>query len=267
MKTFKFIWGILLFILLTVATQIGGVVYLGSLLWKRLLPSERWGWAYFPALYLLVWLTVPFFARLDGRVPLPYRATEEVPLQAQHIFTVLANRHYVKSALKAEVIAVAQLLAKETPGAVVTYLDANFPFFDGFPLLPHRSHDDGEKIDLAFFYEKGETLTSKAPGFLGYGRCAGPLDGEANQPAACAKKGYWQYSVLLRLAKPFLGKKHVLAEQPTRQLVRAFSRRKAIGKLFLEPHLKTRWGLSGYGKIRYHGCAAVRHDDHLHVQL
>ncbi|WP_020536588.1 hypothetical protein [Lewinella cohaerens] len=267
MKLLKFLGHILLFIGLTVATQVGGVVYIGSLLWKRLRPNARWGWAYFPGLYLLVWLAVPFFARLDGRVPLPYRATEEVPLQAQHIFTVLANRHYVKPALKSEVVAVAQSLAKETPGAVVTYLDANFPFFDGFPLLPHRSHDDGEKIDLAFFYKKGEILTSNAPGFLGYGRCAGPLAGEADQPAACANKGYWQYSILPRLAKPFLGKKHVLAEQPTRQLVRAFARRKGIGKLFLEPHLKTRWGLSDYGQIRYHGCAAVRHDDHLHVQL
>ena len=125
----------------------------------------------------------------------------------------------------------------------------------------------GRKVDLAFFYEKGEALTSKAPGFLGYGRCAGPLAGEADQPTACANKGYWQYSILPRLATPFIGKKYVLAEKPTRQLVSAFARRKGIGKLFLEPHLKTRWGLSDYGNIRYHGCGAVRHDDHLHVQL
>jgi hypothetical protein len=40
-------------------------------------------------------------------VPLPYRATTEVPLQAQHVFMVLANRHYVKPTLQSEVIAVA----------------------------------------------------------------------------------------------------------------------------------------------------------------
>ena len=42
---------------------------------------------------------------------------------------------------------------------------------------------------------------------------------------------------------------------------------KAIKKIFIEPHLKTRWGLKNYQKIRYHGCHAVRHDDHIHVQL
>ena len=31
-------------------------------------------------------------------------------------------------------------------------LDGNFPFITGFPLLPHLSHDDGEKVDLAFYY-------------------------------------------------------------------------------------------------------------------
>jgi hypothetical protein len=267
MKLLKFLGRILLFVVLTVVTQVGGVVYVGSLVWKRWRPSVRWGWAYFPTLYLLVWLLIPFFARLGGRVPLPYRATTEVPLQAQNRFTVLANRHYVKPALQSEVVAVAQSLATQTPGMVVTYLDANFPFFDSFPLLPHRSHDDGRKIDLAFFYQKGGTLTSCAPGFLGYGRCAVPLAGEADQPAVCASKGYWQYSTLELLARPFTGKKYVLAENSTRQLVSAFARRKGIGKLFLEPHLKTRWGLSGYGNIRYHGCGAVRHDDHLHVQM
>jgi hypothetical protein len=25
--------------------------------------------------------------------------------------------------------------------------------------------------------------------------------------------------------------------------------------------------LGGYDKVRYHGCHAVRHDDHIHIQL
>ncbi len=33
-----------------------------------------------------------------------------------------------------------------------------------------------------------------------------------------------------------------------------------------KPHLKTRLKLSS-AKIRFHGCQAVRHDDHIHVQL
>jgi len=46
-----------------------------------------------------------------------------------------------------------------------------------------------------------------------------------------------------------------------------FANRENIGKIFIEPHLKTRLELVDIDKIRYHGCHAVRHDDHIHVQL
>ena len=36
--------------------------------------------------------------------------------------------------------------------------------------------------------------------------------------------------------------------------------------LLLEPHLKTRLKLEKYDKIRFQGCRAARHDDHIHVQ-
>jgi len=39
-----------------------------------------------------------------------------------------------------------------------------------------------------------------------------------------------------------------------------------LGKVFVEPHLKTRMKLVD-SKIRFHGCGAVRHDDHIHIQL
>jgi hypothetical protein len=31
--------------------------------------------------------------------------------------------------------------------------------------------------------------------------------------------------------------------------------------------LKARWNLTQYDKIRFHGCQAVRHDDHIHTQV
>lgn len=43
-------------------------------------------------------------------------------------------------------------MAHTFPGTVTLYLDANFPFFDGFPLLPHLSHVDGRKRDIAYYY-------------------------------------------------------------------------------------------------------------------
>ena len=52
----------------------------------------------------------------------------------------------------------------------------------------------------------------------------------------------------------------------TKELVNYFASKPVIGKIFIEPHLKTRLGLTS-DKIRFHGCQAVRHDDHIHVQL
>jgi murein endopeptidase len=49
-------------------------------------------------------------------------------------------------------------------------------------------------------------------------------------------------------------------------LVEILASEKSIGKIFIEPHLKTRLKLTT-PKIRFHGCRAVRHDDHIHVQL
>ena len=37
-------------------------------------------------------------------------------------------------------------------------------------------------------------------------------------------------------------------------------------KVFIESHLKDRMKLQ-YSKIRFHGCKAVRHDDHIHLQI
>jgi len=39
-----------------------------------------------------------------------------------------------------------------------------------------------------------------------------------------------------------------------------------VKKIFLEPHLKQRMGLT-HPKIRFHGCHSVRHDDHIHIEI
>ena len=35
---------------------------------------------------------------------------------------------------------------------------------------------------------------------------------------------------------------------------------------WLEPHLKNRLGIT-HSKLRFQGCQAVRHDDHIDVQM
>jgi murein endopeptidase len=54
--------------------------------------------------------------------------------------------------------------------------------------------------------------------------------------------------------------------QKTKALVELFANDSRIGKIFIEPHLQLRLHITS-NKIRFHGCRAVRHDDHIHVQL
>lgn len=182
--------------------------------------------------------------------------------------TCVLNRHYVRPELLRTIENVADKIHEKHPETVIAYLDANFPFIDNFPLLPHLSHKDGKKLDLAFLYIDSKTKKSiqiDAPSFIGYGVYEGPLPGETNKPLDCKNKGYWHYSFLQYLV-PQWDKTMILDQDRTQDLITLFVQDNAIGKIFIEPHLKTRMKLN-YDKVRFHGCQAVRHDDHIHVQL
>jgi hypothetical protein len=214
----------------------------------------------------MTFLIVPIIAKPLGRVPLPL--TETNHLRPLNILTCFLNRHYVKPALKQTAIEVAKQMHDQYPGTTINYLDANFPFIDKFPLIPHLSHNDGKKLDLSFCYRNAQTgeQTNECPSFIGYGICEEPLPKEKNTADYCSAKGYWQYSFLAKLLPQ--GKKKDLSfdSKRTKALVNLFSAQAPIGKIFIEPHLKTRLQLTS-DKIRFHGCQAVRHDDHLHIQL
>jgi hypothetical protein len=221
----------------------------------------------FAVLYLIVtFLLVPLLARRFGRVPLPVRGTVHVvPLT---VWTCLLNRHYVKPALRESLYLAARQLHAAFPGTRVAYLDANFPFFDGFPLWAHLSHNDGNKLDLAFFYREartGEPLPGRAPSPIGYGVYEGPAPGEINASADCAARGYWQYGLMGHLVPQGHQEAMRFDASRTRKLIGLLTAQPGVGKLFIEPHLKTRLRLRS-GKIRFHGCGAVRHDDHIHIQ-
>lgn len=38
-------------------------------------------------------------------------------------------------------------------------------------------------------------------------------------------------------------------------------------KIFIEPHEKQKLSLTSKYKIRIHGCKAIRHDDHIHLEV
>jgi hypothetical protein len=275
MRLLKIGLGLLLICLLTALTQVGGVVFLISLLTFRLIDKQlnrRWTRLAakvfsFAILYLIfVFVVVPWTAKSFGRVQLP--VFENRHLQPANIWTCLLNRNYVRPQLREITYKVAESMNNKYPGTTINYLDANFPFIDKFPLLPHLSHNDGKKLDLSFQYNDSQTgqMTNDIPSFIGYGICEEPKEGEENTPEYCDKRGYWQYNFLHDLISQDNKNKFTFDNKRTKELVNNFASSDGIGRIFIEPHLKTRLGLTN-NKIRFHGCHAVRHDDHLHVQL
>lgn len=266
----------LLFVMLTILTQVGGLVYLlyqpiSYRIKKRV--ASRWKQFSFRVLTFSLMMLfaslvlVPPIAKQFGRVPLPLFAVKDRPVKPASILLCFANRHYVRPQLKTATFEIAEALKAYDSEAQLIYLDANFPFWNDFPLLPHLSHDDGGKLDLTFLYKHAKTgkRLRRAPTFFGYGHCEIPAKGELNQPKICADKGHWQYNLIEKITPPH--PKFKFDEKGNQQLLQIITRHKKIGKIFLEPHLETRLGLGKYKKVRYHGCRAVRHDDHIHIQL
>lgn len=264
MKTIlKYFRRLLIFVSLTVLTQIGGIAYLISIPLRPVVPKS-WKFAKsiaFLGLYLLLTFgVVPFLAPLFGREKINNTAL----LRPVNYFTVVLNRNYVSPALGEDL----QLLSKQlnVKGITLQYLDANFPFLDKFPLLPHLSHNDGRKIDLALVYETTEgVITDQQKSNSGYGVFVGPLPGEVDQPKQCISQGYIQYDFPKYLTLGTKNKALQFSEQGTKLIIKEALKLSNTQKIFIEPHLKQRLGLN-HAKIRYHGCRAVRHDDHIHLQ-
>ena len=275
MRLLKVTLTIILFCLLTVLTQVGGLVYLVSILtckwtdkWtsKNYLKATYRLTSFLTLYFLTTFLIVPAIAKPLGRVPLPL--TETNHLQPLNMLTCFLNRNYVTPDLYKTALDIAGQMNNNFPGTTVNYLDANFPFVDKFPLIPHLSHNDGKKIDLSFCYrdtKTGET-TNECPSFIGYGICEEPLPNEKNTADFCTDKGYWQYSFMTKIISQDNKQDFTFDSDKTRELVNLFATQPTIGKIFIEPHLKTRLNLTS-DKIRFHGCQAVRHDDHIHIQL
>ena len=157
----RFLIGSLLFVVLTLLTQVGGLILL--LAWaivRVACPSSLRGWrrgasiaALFLALYAgLSRFVIPAWAALAGRVPLPCHAAADRPFAAAHPLYCMLNRHYVDRRLVTLLTELSRAVDRAHPGTLTLYLDGNFPFLDGFPLLPHLSHGDGRKLDIAYYY-------------------------------------------------------------------------------------------------------------------
>ncbi len=262
----KLILKCIIFCFLTALTQIGGIVYICSELFiKKTATKYRIKkLTVFVIIYLAsTFILIPYIAPLFGREKIQDNPT----IEAHTFFTKLCNRNYVTPKLHSALKNIARNFQKNHPNSKIIYLDANFPFVNGFPLPPHVSHNDGKKIDISFVYKDLTGNNSNdSPSILGYGVYENPKPQEYNQPKICIQKGYWQYDFAKFLTFGIIKKELILSEKVTKDLLLAIVHQKEIGKVFIEPHLKNRLGVQN-SKIRFHGCHAVRHDDHIHFQL
>lgn len=274
----KIIAHFIVIILLTIFTQVGGLIWLACIpifrkinqkfparLQRRLIKTASFLFIY----TLLSWTLIPAFAKMGGRVALPASYSEDFPIQASNRLFCWMNRHYVTPKTKATLKDIALKTQQQYPGTKLLYLDANFPFIKGFPLPPHLSHNDGRKLDIAFLYQDlktGKAVNGQRTSFIGYGICEEAQKGEYDQAAACTKQGHTLYSLLQKISPQ--GKRTMkLDEKRSARLLRNITGHQSVSRVFIEPHLKKRMGLSGEAKIRFHGCHAVRHDDHIHIEV
>ncbi|MEO9804021.1 MAG: hypothetical protein ABJF04_12265 [Reichenbachiella sp.] len=256
--------GTVVFILLTVLTQIGGLIFVIGLIVNEKLNVKRafYKFGVMLGLYFLgTYLMVPVLAGLFGRE----RIVTTQNISPTNYMTVFLNRNYVRPELN-HILLNAEKSLKGT-GIEIGYLDASFPFVDGFPLLPHLSHKDGKKLDISLMYENelGE-LTNDKVSVSGYGVFEEANDMEIQQTSLCKAKGYFQYDYPKYLTLGRINENLKYSNKGTRQLVQALLSDADLGKMFIEPHLKQRLKIND-SRIAFHGCRAVRHDDHIHIQL
>lgn len=259
-----FLHGIAILVL-TIVTQIGGVIYLSVLVIKKNFKLSRLSaLGVFLCAYLLTTLLIlPLIAPIFGRTALPIAGN----LRPLSFITCLLNRHYVDLQLREQMKMVSDQMNTKYDGTITNYLDANFPFYDGFPLFPHLSHNDGKKLDLAFYYKEQSLPSNSAPSFIGYGIYEAPKGKETDYPNKCRQNGYWQYGILSSVIPQWNKDDFQLDVERTRELIKLLAEDHRTSKIFIEPHLKQRWKLTNYRNIRFHGCQAVRHDDHIHTQI
>ena len=183
-------------------------------------------------------------------------------LRPNGVLNCVDERNYVTPPALAALQQAAQTVRTAYPGAAVRYMEASWASGKR-PMPPHLSHGDGREVDLALYYEtaRGSPL-GRTPTLdpLGYGAFEPPRteaervckDGAlgANDAPDPPKTRAWR-----------------LDETRTRLLLKTLTADPRVRRVFIEPHLKARLGFGGDDKVRFAGCQAARHDDHLHVDF
>ncbi|WP_370238217.1 hypothetical protein [Brevundimonas sp.] len=173
------------------------------------------------------------------------------------------DRHYVTPAARDALTDAATRLAKDFPGIVVGFMDGSGS--EGIvPFPPHLSHGDGRQVDLALCYTdtQGRPL-AEVPDtrkWGGYWPAEPPRPGER---IACPQGREGR----AHKPDPPANRPWRLDEERTRAMVMILIADPRVRRVMIEPHLEERFGLWGHSKLRFAGCQAARHDDHIHVDF
>ncbi len=265
---------LLLMLALTALTQVGGV-----LLWvalpgldaaARRMPGPRAcrvaaAAGLFAVVYLAATLAVvPPLAAQFGRVPLSCGYGGEPAYEPLTRVFCLLNRHYATPAARDALREIAGRVAATAPGRQIRYLDAGFPFLAWFPMPPHLSHGDGRKVDIALPFSDpvtGRPAAGRARSPIGYWGYVPPRPGS---PLPCEGRSSWRRWEF-RWLQPLLPEL-VLDAAALSALLHELAASPRVGRVLVEPHIGARVGIARH-KIRFQGCAAARHDDHIHVEF
>lgn len=196
-----------------------------------------------------------------GLVTLPCDGS--TPLEPVKAYHCREGRHFVTPEALEALTAAGRTMRARYPGEVLRFMDASGPK-GRKPFEPHLSHGDGRQIDLALYYSdiEGRPL-GRFPDTRRYGgyypaepprqgedvACPGGREGRAEKPDPPANRP-WR-----------------LDEARTRLLLQTLVDDPRVRRVLLEPHLERRLGFWGHPKIRFAGCQAARHDDHVHVDF
>lgn len=257
------IWHGLIILALTALTQLGGIAWALALLLRPLFGRFL---ALFIVLYLCLMVAAHYVAPYAGRVALPCLDAGPSQIAVLNPLYCALNRNYVTPEMKTHADALADHMHDSFPGTRTRAMDASFPFIDGFALLPHLSHDDGNKLDLAFYYtdQQGEYRLAQARSIIGYWGFEQPTP---NDPQPCADDTGISLRWNMDGLQPYMRDWRLDAERTTAAL--AWLTGNPTGtdyRVFIEPYLAKRLGVTG-DAIRFQGCSAARHDDHVHVQF
>jgi hypothetical protein len=265
-----------LLLILTLLTQVGGIIFVLTLVvaWlafpKRLQGWQRTGLCVFLFAGLYTAMTafvIPDLAARACRVPLPCRAKPDRPFAAAHPLYCAFNRHYVDARLVELLTALSRSINDEFSGTTTLFLDANFPFLNGFPLVPHLSHGDGRKLDIAYYYDgpNGSYLPGALRSPIGYFGFEQP--GRADQ-TLCPQRHWltlrWDLDPIQNLIPDRT--MDVARTRAALLWLTTQGEKFQVQRIFIEPYLAARMGVSS-PLLGFQGCRAARHDDHIHIQI